>query len=205
MLLCQDVYPSYTYRNEESMSENGVETEIKLRVQDEKYARDLFEINGLRVVHERAFEANCVYDTAGGEVRSRGHLLRLRSVGDKAVLTWKGTATSGIHKSRPETEVIVSDFVRCDSLLKSLGYGVVFRYEKFRTEFSDLSDGGIATLDETPIGTFLELEGPSEWIDRLAGRLGFTADDYITASYGTLYLEYCETNQLSSGFMLFGE
>ena len=44
-----------------------------------------------------------------------------------------------------------------------------------------------AMLDETPIGPFLELEGPARWIDRMAKRLGFTEKDYVTASYGALW------------------
>jgi hypothetical protein len=34
-------------------------------------------------------------------------------------------------------------------------------------------------LDETPAGVFLELEGPSRWIDRTARRLGFAESDYL--------------------------
>ncbi len=42
-------------------------------------------------------------------------------------------------------------------------------------------------LDETPVGVFLELEGPPEWIDRTAGTLGFSEGDYITLSYLELH------------------
>ena len=52
----------------------------------------------------------------------------------------------------------------------------------------------MVTIDETPIGTFLELEGEPEWIDRTAALLGFTTGDYVTASYASLYLEYRQSN-----------
>jgi adenylate cyclase class 2 len=45
-------------------------------------------------------------------------------------------------------------------------------------------------LDETPIGDFLELDGPSYWIDETAARLGFSGEEYVTCSYYTLYQEY---------------
>jgi adenylate cyclase class 2 len=44
-------------------------------------------------------------------------------------------------------------------------------------------------LDETPVGTFVELEGPIPAIDRAAAALGFSKKDYIAKSYLQLYLE----------------
>jgi adenylate cyclase class 2 len=58
-------------------------------------------------------------------------------------------------------------------------------------------------LDETPIGVFLELEGPPDWIDRAAGELGFKEDNYITASYGALYIEDCRRCGEAPGDMTF--
>ena len=60
----------------------------------------------------------------------------------------------------------------------------MFRYEKYRTEFRQPRRAGVAMLDETPVGVYLELEGTPHWIDRTARRLGFQESDYITASYG---------------------
>jgi adenylate cyclase class 2 len=62
---------------------------------------------------------------------------------------------------------------------------------------------GTVTLDETPIGDFLELEGPSDWIDRTARDLGFSTSDYITSSYITLYMEFCKNRQVQPSFMTF--
>ena len=53
----------------------------------------------------------------------------------------------------------------------------------------------MATLDETPIGVFVELEGPPDWIDRTARRLGFSPADYIKASYARLYQQWCSEHQ----------
>jgi len=49
----------------------------------------------------------------------------------------------------------------------------------------------VIEMDETPIGTFLELEGPAEAIDRAARELGYAKKDYVVKSYLALYLEEC--------------
>ena len=46
-------------------------------------------------------------------------------------------------------------------------------------------------VDETPIGTFMELEGPADVIDRAAVELGYKKADYIVKSYLALYVEEC--------------
>ena len=61
----------------------------------------------------------------------------------------------------------------------------------------------MATLDETPIGMFMELEGTPTWIDRTARKLGFGQPDYITASYGRLYLDWCREHGVKPGNMVF--
>lgn len=164
-----------------------METEIKLRVGSAEVARHLLESHGFLVLHERVFEANSIYDLPDGTLRARGHLLRLRQAGHVSTLTWKGAEIVGVHKSRPETEVGVTEFEKCDQLIRDLGYLLVFRYDKFRTEFRRPGDLGLVTLDETPVGVFFELEGAAEWIDLTAATLGFTRDQYLTESYGTLY------------------
>ncbi|MGH9660150.1 MAG: class IV adenylate cyclase, partial [Bryobacteraceae bacterium] len=83
-----------------------------------------------------------------------------------------------------------------------LGYRPVFRYEKRRAVYN--GRGGLICVDETPIGNFLELEGPPAWIDRTARRLGFRDGDYITASYGELYLDWCRTAGVEPSDMTFG-
>jgi adenylate cyclase class 2 len=59
------------------------------------------------------------------------------------------------------------------------------------------------TLDETPIGIYAELEGEEAWIDETAKALGFLEADYITASYGALYLQWCEKQGVEPKHMCF--
>ena len=67
-----------------------------------------------------------------------------------------------------------------------------FRYEKFRTEFADISHSGHVVLDETPIGNIGEIEGPAKWIDDVARKLGISEADYITLSYATMFFAWRE-------------
>ena len=72
----------------------------------------------------------------------------------------------------------------------------MFRYQKYRTEYKQAGRAGVATLDETPIGMYLELEGQPGWIDRTARQLGYRESDYIVSSYGRLYLDWCKKNRV---------
>jgi len=58
-------------------------------------------------------------------------------------------------------------------------------------------------VDETPIGAYMELEGNARWIDRTARQLGFAPAHYITASYGSLYFEWCRARGIEPGDMVF--
>lgn len=179
------------------------EVEIKLRLEDPGEVRNLLRRAGFRVRRRRVFESNLVFDTPELALRRAGKLLRLRVAGGKHLLTYKGPAEPGRHKSREEIELAVSDPRALALILERLGMRAVFRYEKYRTEFERPGARGLVTLDETPIGNFLELEGAPEWIDRTASELGFTGADYITASYGRLFAEYAAGQALPDSEMVF--
>lgn len=167
------------------------ETEVKIRLGSLEEGLEKLKSAGLEVRKARIFEANAMYDLPGGVLKSQGKALRLRRAGDVVILTLKGKAAGGVYKSRPEVETPIADAAAGDAILQGLGYQVVFRYEKYRTEFGREGEAGVVTLDETPIGTFLEVEGEPGWIDHVANELGFTVASYLTGSYGRLYLEHC--------------
>lgn len=158
---------------------------------------------GARESRPRVFEQNIVLDTAESSLRKKGELLRLRSAGDDRVLTYKGRGEPGKHKSREEIEISFDHADKLQLIFERLGYKVSFRYEKYRTEFQ--WDGGTITLDETPVGQFLELEGTPEWIDRTAAELGFQESDYLTGSYAELYRDFCQKQGRPVRHMVFGD
>ncbi len=182
---------------------NAIETEVKLRLPDRPAILERIHRLGLAISAPRQFESNTLYDSPDHNLRDRNMLLRLRQLGGEAVITWKGPGNPGPHKSRPELETTVGSLETMHQILTQIGFAQTFRYEKYRTEFAAKDDHGVVTLDETPIGDFLELEGPGEWIDTTADRLGFSSRDYILESYGRLYLADCARRGVEPSNMVF--
>lgn len=181
-----------------------LETEIKLRLDDAASTRRELARLGFSIVKRRVFETNTIFDTPGGVLRRERKLLRLRQAGRRHTIAFKGSPLAGKrHKSREELESEFANPVGMRRILEGLGYRPVFRYEKYRTEYSQPDRIGSAMLDQTPIGDFLELEGPPRWIDRTARSLGRRPADYITASYGSLYLEHCKAAGIEPTGMIF--
>jgi adenylate cyclase class 2 len=168
-------------------SPNELEIEIKLRTPSPEHATTQLLQLGFEVLHPRILERNLVFDTPSGALRKSKRLLRLRDAGGLVTLTFKGPASPGKHKSREERQVHPDSFDQMQTILERLGYQVTFTYDKHRTEFHRPGQPGIATVDETPVGTFMELEGTAEWIDHTAAQLGFQESDYILSSYAALY------------------
>jgi adenylate cyclase, class 2 len=180
-----------------------IENEIKLRVADGAAIEELLRARGFRLIHPREFEANEVFDTPEGRLRSRGELIRLRTLGPVAVLTFKAPELPGRHKRREELETRIDDPGVLRGIFERLGLQLSFRYEKYRSEYQRERETGRVMFDETPIGFFLELEGEAGWIDTLAEELGFSSEDYILSSYGRLYLDYCDANGIQPVHMTF--
>ncbi len=179
------------------------EIEIKLSIESANAGRRLLRANGFRVFKSRVFETNSVYDRPDESLRNAGLLLRIREAGRVHTLTFKGQVTASKHKSREELEIPLPDAKVLSTIFERLGFEQTFRYDKYRTEFKQAHGAGVAVLDETPIGIFLELEGGEAWIDRTSRKLGFAESDYITKSYGALYHEWCDRQGIKPGNMVF--
>jgi len=113
------------------------------------------------------------------------------------------------YKVRQEIEVVLTDAAGLQKIFEGLGLRGWFRYEKYRTTYRlpgrvKWAQGLLLELDETPVGTFLELEGPGAAIDRAAKELGYAARDYILKNYLVLYVEDCRKKGVEAGDMLFG-
>ncbi len=184
-------------------SNNSNEVEVKIPLPNRAAAESRLEKAGFQVSAPRQWESNDIYDTPDQSLRGKEMLLRLRQSGDRSVITWKGPGSPGPHKSRPELETSLGSLETLAQILEQLGYTRTFRYEKYRTEYADDKNRGVVTVDETPIGEFLEIEGPSGWIDSTAAQLGFSKKEYLLESYSNLYLEHCKEHGLEPGDMVF--
>src|SRR5580692_1359468 len=166
------------------------EVEIKFHIHDMRAMAGALKRAGFKRISRSTHEMNSLYDLPGQKLRKRGELLRLRKYGTEWVLTHKAKGKSGRHKTRVETETKVADGAKMDAILRALGFVPTFRYEKFRAEWTD--GKGHVVIDETPIGNFGEIEGPSRWIDATAKALGISRDQYITQTYAGLFFEWKE-------------
>lgn len=163
-----------------------VESEVKVRVASAEAARSLLAGAGARLLRERHFEDNLLLDDADGSLAAGGCILRIRRTPDAAELTFKAPreGDDGL-KHRHEIETRVSDPGAAEALLAALGYRPVFRYQKYRAVFG-LGEVEVV-LDETPVGTFLELEGTPGAVQARARDLGFGPEALIADSYVGLF------------------
>lgn len=163
-----------------------IETEIKLKMASAEAARESLARIGAAAKRGRHLEDNVLFDFVGGPLRARGHVLRLRSTPEGAVLTFKGPyrLEAGL-KSREEIEAGSADGEALRTILGRLGLVPVFRYQKYREAFS--WENQEIVVDETPIGVYLEIEGDAPGIRAAAAALGFGPVDYIADSYAALF------------------
>jgi adenylate cyclase, class 2 len=198
------------------------EIEVKLRLEQRRLSEIIGKIRGLGAICDgRVLEQNTLYDTREGDFRRAGRLIRIRVEtaassrlirGGRAgaVLTAKAPAVARVgrangrsrYKEKLERELPIRDLRGFVAALRRIGWRAGFRYEKYRTMFRI---GGLhLCLDETSVGTFLELEGEPREIDRAARVLGFAASDYLRGTYGDLYAADCRRRGVVPRDMVFG-
>ena len=168
-----------------SMTRSTREVEIKLAYASASAAREALEQLGATLRSPRAFEDNVVFDGDDGALQRGDCLLRVRTKSGRSTMTLK-TPVAGVHrhKVRTEHETSVGDADAAVQILSGLGYRPRWRYQKYRTVYAI---GALELcLDETPIGCFLELEGPAEEIDTIAQRLGYGEERYLRCTYRDL-------------------
>jgi adenylate cyclase class 2 len=205
------------------------EIELKFPVGDPDALQSRLPALGFQLDTPRTFEENTLYDTPARTLRGLRQILRLRQYGGLWTVTHKRQAnSSGVvgtprYKVRIETETRVDDGPALGAIFEQLGYAPVFRYEKFRTEWSQAIPGPGApslahaapsgkvspvahlVIDETPIGNYAELEGPPEWIDATIARLGIDPSTCLTDSYGRLFLAWKERTGSAAENLTFDE
>ena len=183
----------------------AIETEIKFEVADLPSLEARLVAAGFTQATPRSFESNVLYDTPNREMRARTEILRIRNYAGRWTITHKrppdDMPSVDRHKHRVEIETEVADGGAVEQIFFSLGLVAAFRYEKWRTEWTD--GEGHCVVDETPIGDYAELEGPSAWIDRAAARLGVDPAQYVTLSYGRLFEVWRDQHSSSANDLTF--
>ena len=181
------------------------EVEIKFKIDDIDSLTSDLRTAGFRLITPRTHEMNTLYDQPGGKLRRRGALLRLRQYGPRWTLTYKDRSgpQSGRHKSRREIETQVENGDAVAQVFEAIGYSPSFRYEKYRSEWSDST--GHVVIDETPIGNFGEIEGQPEWIDATARQLNIAVKSYLKESYAELFAAWKRKTRSKAREMTFTE
>src|SRR5437762_1326032 len=178
-----------------------LEREIKLRFDDAPSARAAVLEAGATPLRSRRLQEDCLLDTADESLHRRRCVLRVRLESGKSLITFKGPVQPSLMKVREELETIVADGPLVLRILEHLGFQVWFRYQKYREEFA-LEDV-IVAVDETPLGTFVEIEGGNRGIADMAEALGRAPTDYLLDSYRGLFCEHCRRRGVPITNMLF--
>ena len=178
-----------------------LEREIKLRFASRSDALAAIARTGAGAHRARRLQADVVFDTPDRRLAALGQVLRVRIEEGQHALTFKHPLPHATVKVREEIETTVGDGRRVIDVLRRLGFEVVFRYEKYREEF--VREDVVIALDETPVGTFVELEGTETGIAAAAAALGRTSADFILDSYRTLFVQACAAEGVVATDMVF--
>lgn len=167
------------------MSDKHQETEVKFLVTRLRGLQERLVALNAALVEPRTHELNLRFDNSQGSLTSTGQVLRLRR-DSRIRLTYKdaGQVQAGAMQRR-EVEIEVGDFQSARDLLVSLGYEVVFVYEKYRSTYA--LERAQVMLDELPYGDFAEIEGETDAIRQAVGQLGLIWNRAVMRSYYSLF------------------
>jgi adenylate cyclase class 2 len=178
-----------------------LEREVKLRFDNPELARQAILAAGASPLRCRRLQEDCLLDTEDEMLRRRRCVLRIRTESGKSLMTYKGPVQLSQLKARPEHETIIGDGEVMLRVFEELGLHVWWRYEKYREEYS-AEDVTIA-VDETPIGTFVEVEGGEHGIMVMTEALGRTPADFVLDSYRGLFIKYRDEFGFAGNDMVF--
>ena len=178
-----------------------IEREVKLRFATPDEARAAIIAAGATPLRSRRLQEDALLDTEDESLRRRRCVLRIRTESGRSLLTFKGPVLPGSMKVRDEYETVIGDGEVVQRVLEEVGLHVWFRYEKYREEYA-AEDVTIA-IDETPVGTFVEIEGGEEGILAMTMALGRTPSDFVLDSYRGLFIKHRSEFGLTGTNMVF--
>jgi adenylate cyclase class 2 len=178
-----------------------IEREVKLHFDSPEQARAAVLAAGAAPLRCRRLQDDALLDTEDESLRRRRCALRIRTESGKSLLTFKGPVQPGSMKVREEHETVVANGDVLQHIFEQLGLHVWFRYEKYREEYA-AEDVTIA-IDETPVGTFVEIEGGEQGILAMAEALGRTPQDFILESYRGLFISHRAEHGFHADHMVF--
>jgi adenylate cyclase class 2 len=162
-------------------AKHNIETEVKFCLQTPEELRKAILAAGAESIG-KVFEINIRLDDKNNSLSKKKSLLRLRR-DMKTTLTFKSLPETrdNSFKIFNEIEVEVNDFYKAKSILESLGFFEVQRYEKWRETF--LFGKAKLLIDNLPYGDFLEIEGEKEDIISIASLIDMNWERRIILNY----------------------
>ncbi|MGC4031704.1 MAG: class IV adenylate cyclase [Tepidisphaeraceae bacterium] len=175
----------------------AVEIEAKMKVESLDNTVAKLKTAGGEPVGDFA-EVNVFFDTEDRSLLAADQGLRLRvatnvaTKAEKYILTFKGPRLHGKLKSREERELDVGNAKDAERFLAALGYQKVLSFEKKRTKWK--LAGCSIELDTLPhLGTYVEIEGPSEAdVLKVRDTLALNNAPIIKSSYIAMLMAYLQ-------------
>jgi len=167
-----------------------METEVKFKVHNRGALVRVLKNANARLIsceHEQDF----YFDDRRRTLRKKVVVLRIRKIGEKGILTVKSKfkRVSRRFKVMNEREVATDNFTELKAILAMLGYRVDGFKEKRRCTYR-LGKVNIL-IDRLPfLGNWMELEGRTRDITKVAGRLKLAMGDSCSKSYGQLFAQF---------------
>ena len=186
----------------------AVEIELKVKVRGHDELRQRLRDVGASLAG-KVLERNIFFEISDHSLTKADRGLRLRtSTNQQAgecrhILTYKGPRQPGALKRREELELRVEDANDARALLEALGFRIDLEFEKRRESW--MLECCRVELDELPeLGTFVEVEGPSE-ADVLAvqQRLGLAELPLIRESYARLVAHHLKSRAVPKAILCF--
>jgi adenylate cyclase class 2 len=185
-----------------------VEIEAKMKVSDHAAIRKRLEETAAEF-KSSVLETNTFFDTEDRSMLAKDQGLRLRHMKDlktseeKSIITFKGPRLYGVLKNREEHELVVASAKDATALLEAVGFKRVVTFQKRRESW--MLEKCHVELDEVPyLGTFVEIEGPSEKAV-LHARESLKLNDrpLIQASYIALLITHLQERGISDRVISF--
>jgi adenylate cyclase, class 2 len=173
-----------------------VEIEAKLKVDSlEPVAQKLKQIGAM--FGGTVLQTDHYFDDTNGSVAKSDKALRLRCETREAivknVLAYKGPRETGAFKRRQEIQFGVDTTEQAIQFLAAIGFEKSLVVRK-RRKVWHIEGCEVALDDLAELGTFVEIEGPSEEkIINVQSKLGLSNVPHVRESYATLMRRHNET------------
>ncbi len=165
------------------------EIEVKYKLKDKKVVLDWLNQNAKEIKNRYMDRTYSLWDRIKALSRM-GVFVRTRQEGSKHTFTIKTRDLKLVSRyaERTEYNLEIEDASRMAEMLRMIGLEDMRILEKYRTMWK--YKVCIIVIDETPIGDFIEIEGPKQNLEELIKILKLKGKR-ITQAYWDVYRDYC--------------